>query len=338
MKIGIAASASDADPALVPDVQALLTANDATDDADLVRVGATNAQLVAEHAKIDAALLDELQAGDVSTGIDPTTNAVTVTAASTASSATLKNIEAAINSVGGSVRLNTTSGVRVTANACTARPGDNALFCGNPFRGGVAIGTDTTPSTSCTAGFLTLGNSGGNPWLLTAGHCLSQGGTATWGSRDNALNLHNFGTRHSFTFGTGGDYGITGFSTSFWSTSPYVVYDGASTWNETYHIYDAGTSYSGMPICATGSRVLGNAHWTDCGSVTGLDQTGNVGGTIVLHLGKSDVCMGVNGNSGGPYYKNGHAYGLHVGSSSTCNVYYQGASGALSGSNVHLPG
>jgi hypothetical protein len=304
-------------------------------DADLVRVAATHTQLAAEQDKLNTALADALQAGEVATAIDPTTNAVVVRVTTDLPAATRTSIEQTVSETSPDARVEGSDDVQASFGTCVARSGDNALFCGNPFRGAVTIGAGTLV---CSAGFVTLSNSDGKPYVLTAGHCLQDGGTSTWASRDASLVLHDIGARHSYTLGSGGDYGILTMSTTYWSTSPYVVYDGASTYNETYHIYDAGTSYVGMPICASGSRLLGNGHYTDCAYVTALDVTINVGGIVVQHLGEADACNGINGDSGGPYYKNGHAYGLFSAFSSACNTYYQGASGALNGSNVHLPG
>lgn len=335
MKIGIAAAASAADPNLVQGVQAILAANGAKGEADLVRVAATQSELAAEHEKVDAALAEELQAGKAMTSVDPETNAVTVEIGSSLPDSERASIAAAARDAAPDVAVKGSPDVQGKFQTCVRRGGDNALFCGNPFRGGVTIGTS---AGYCTAGFVTFGNSGGSPWLLTAGHCLRDGGTGAWSSRDASLTLHDLGTRHSWTVGAGGDYGLVGFSTAFWNTSPYVVYDGASTWNETYHIFDAGTSYVGMPICATGSRLLGNGHYTDCGSVTQLDVTGSAGGMLVPHLGRANLCVNLGGNSGGPFYKDGHAYGLFSIGVSGCDELYQGAVGALNGSNVHLPG
>jgi streptogrisin C len=335
MKIGIAASASAADPSLVWSVQTLLAANGAKDDADLVRVATTQRELAAEHEKVDGALAEELQTGKVMTSVDPEKNSVTVEIGSSLPDSERASIAAAARDAAPDVQVEDSPDVQGEFQACVRRTSDNALFCGNPFRGGVTIGTSLG---YCTAGFVTFGNSGGNPWLLTAGHCLRDGGSGTWSSRDNSLTLHDIGTRHSWTVGSGGDYGIISFSTAYWNTSPYIVYDGASTWNETYHIFDAGTSYVGMPICATGSRLLSNGHYTDCGSVTQLDVTGSAGGTTVLHLGRANLCVNLGGNSGGPFYKEGHAYGLFSIGVSACDELYQGAVGALNGSNVHLPG
>lgn len=332
MKIGVSAATSTA---LLQSMQGILAANDASTDADLVRVGATHAQLAAEQDKLNAALAEQLQAGQVSTAIDPTTNTVLVRVASTLPASAQANIQQTVANTAPDVRVEASEDVSASFGTCVARSGDNALFCGNPFRGAVRIGVGTI---FCSSGFVTLSNSDSKPYVLTAGHCLQDGGTGTWASRDASLTLHDLGARHSWTLGSGGDYGIITMSTAYWSTSPYVVYDGASTWNETYHIYDAGTSYVGMPICASGSVLLGNGHYSDCDYVSALDVTTNVDGIVVQHLGEASTCNGASGESGGPYYKDGHAYGLFSAYSSACNTYYQEANGALSGSNVHLPG
>ncbi len=334
MKIGVAAAASDSDTAVVDQVQALLEKNGASEDADLVRVGATQGQLEAEQDRVNAALADDLTAGRVSTALDPTTNAVVVKVATDVPEAGRADIAKATNAVGSEARIESATG-KYSFNACVGRSTDHFLFCSNPLRGAVSIGV---PSGYCSAGFVVLGNSGGNPWLMTAGHCLYEGGTSTWASRDASLVLHNIGARHSYTLSAAGDYGITDFSTAYWNTSPYVVYDGASTYNETYHIFDAGTSYVGMPICGSGMRLLSNGHYTDCGSVTALNVSATADGVTTQHLGEANLCTGLSGNSGGPEYKDGHGYGLQDGAFSTCDIAYQGLAGALSGSNVHLVG
>jgi hypothetical protein len=338
MKIGITAALSAEDPALVQQVQAILATNGATDDADLVRVDTTQADLSAEQDKVNAALAAHLQAGDVQTSLDPTTNSVVVTGSNALSSADRADIDTAVAGSSTKTRVvYASSDVRAVPDNCISRSSDGSLFCDSPFRGAVMIGTTTW---GCSAGFVTLGNSGGNPWVLTAGHCLVSGGTDTWSSRDTSLTLHSIGRRHSWTFGSGGDYGIIGMSTTYWSTSPYVVYDTTGGYNYAYHIYGANTSYRGMAICSSGKRLLSNGHHTDCGTVTDLNVSVNSGGTVVLHLGRANTCTGLDGNSGGPFFVSGYAYGLLQGNTpgNVCDVYYQGVSAALSGSNVHLPG
>lgn len=339
MKVGVAAATSDTDPALVQRVQAILAANGATNDADLVRVAFTEAELAAQQDKINAALGDELHTGQVSTSLDTSKNAVIVKVASDASAATQANVAQAVSAARGSAQIQSGAAVQAHFNTCVARSGDNALFCGNPFRGAVDIGANTgSVVVTCSAGFVTIGNGAGNPYLLTAGHCLRDSGSATWSSRDASLTLHNIGNAVTYTLGSGGDFGITSFSTAYWQTSPYVVYDGASTWNETYHIYSADTSYIGMAICGSGKNLLSNGHYTACGTVTNLNVTAYTGSDTIQHLGEANTCTGVDGNSGGPFYKNGYGYGLQSVSWSTCDIGYQGLSSALSGSNVHLVG
>ena len=337
LTVGISAQADDA---TVARVEAAIKESGLESDIDIARVPYSWGQLRAAHDAIDERLADLLKRGSVvRTSINTPMNSVEIALVPNASDADEATARAAADASDVNVQVvrEETAGEPSLLSCASRTPGDGLEFCDNPLRGSVAIGTH---DVGCTSGFVTLGNSGGSPWLLTAGHCLSGDGNAQWSSRDSGLTVHPIGYRHTFTYPDGsGDYGIMSMTGGYWSTSPYVIYDGTLTRNETYHIYDVGTSSVGLAICNTGSRPIAVGSYRgymDCGSVTGVDAT-HLG---THHLGYSDnMCTVFDGNSGAPVFKDGHGYGItSSGDLGTCHYYYQGLAAALSGSNVHLPG
>jgi trypsin len=86
--------------------------------------------------------------------------------------------------------------------------------------------------------------------------------------------------------------------------------------------------------------VTGQETGSSCGEVTDLnvESGGALGGlftTKIKHLGKMRNCAPETGDSGGPVFKRGVAYGL-VSGTSGCDVYFQGAVTAQNVLNVDI--
>lgn len=335
LKVGFASAERQPSSALVSRVKAVIDGAGMANEVDLLPVRATWAQLEAAQDKLDKSFADLYKTASVSTGLEPENSSVVVRFASGAamSRGALDKIvdDPAVN-----IEIRQADAERLGGDlfAC-ARRSDAALFCSNPLRGGVLMGYSSTGH--CTPGFIVRSNSNDLAYVLTAGHCLDAPAVGvTWGSNDNGFANHPIGPTHpGSTFGLAGDYGLVRMNGGYWNTSQYVVYDGATTWNESYAISGHSGSYRDMPICATvGWGIVGGKN-TDCGSVQSVNQTDIVGGVQVQSMGLSDLCVGVSGGSGGPFFKEGRAFGTLIGGS-TCNTYYQGVGAALNGLNVHL--
>ena len=326
--------------------------------ADFVGVNASWDDLAAAQQLVNERLATTLPAGSFRTSLDPTSNSVRVTAAddlTPGQSAAVQSVAAAATLPAGAtaqqpidIRLSTAkrSTLVATANACAFLYGGQ-LYCDPALRGGVVIGSTYD---QCTAGFLVKSLSDSKPYVLTAGHCLYGDGGTQWSTHFSDGSLHGIGYRHSWTWGSAtggsGDYGIIGIdNVPGWglTNNSYVWVGpsagGTTTQNSFYSITGVGTSVRYMVICTTGGIQFPNGYHTDCGSVTDLNVSGteSVGGvtSVVTGLGRANTCNGVDGNSGGPYFKNGLGYGIHSGAVGTCDVFYQGLGGAL-GSSLGL--
>lgn len=297
--------------------------------------------LIAAHAAFSDRLASLYRTGQLTSFVTPRDGALQAVVTLDMKAEDLAAVKSAGSVAGVPFALTRSSAISLSATPtnCAYLSGSfsgSQLFCGNPLRGGVTIGT---PSFGCTAGLMTKSRSNGIPYVLTAGHCLRDDHVNTWNSRTDTGTLHSVGDAHSWTFGADGDFGIVRIANSYWTPDGYVFVSGSSqtTQDSLYEIHGAIRSSVGSVICITsGPVLLANGRHTTCGSVTRLDVTVNYSGTIVSHLGEADACSGVQGSSGGPYYKAGYGYGIQSGTRGTCDVFYQGLIGALSGSNVEL--
>jgi len=108
-----------------------------------------------------------------------------------------------------------------------------------------------------------------------------------------------------------------------------------TTRNETYAIGAQSTSRKGQTVCATGGRHLDRRGYsfTTCGRVMGT------GKSIGLERGETatNMCGVVQGDSGGPVYKNHRAYGLIASTVlGRCLAVYQDIGPALSAMKMRL--
>jgi Trypsin len=208
--------------------------------------------------------------------------------------------------------------------------------CDMPLRGGVAIGVSAN-TRDCTAGFIVRSRSDGVRYVMTAGHCL-QGNNVDWWTWWENGEAHRIGPPHTprvvNDFDT--DAGLLRINNpSGWNPRPWVVVLSSggprpTVEDEDYPIRAKGTAASivGEYVCKTGTTTL-----TECGIVTGTGFT--AGGTG--HLARVEVCT-LTGDSGGPYYVNRTAYGIHsAGTSNPCGTaYYQGLLAAGIGAEDRL--
>ena len=149
----------------------------------------------------------------------------------------------------------------------------------------------------CSLGFNVRSSSGAN-YFLTAGHCTD--GYPDWTTSSGAYIGPTVGS--SFP---GNDYGIVQYAGS---VSPEGTAGGQD-------ITRAANPSVGQTVLRDGSTT-----GTHSGTVTGLNATVNYGnGEIVYGLIQTNVCA-EPGDSGGPLYYNGTAYGLTSGGSGNCTT------------------
>lgn len=210
----------------------------------------------------------------------------------------------------------------------------SASDCNAPMRGGVRKVKLNATQFPCTTGFNARSRSDNLPYVLTAGHCIHNT-TATWYSYRSGGQQLAVGRRHNFVFGHNqGDYGIIRNNHGHWPTSAFVlVHSGSDTTRDTrYPIRRTGFSEVGRRICYTGVGSL-----TKCGEIYRVNQSFDEDGITTVGLGMIKGPCGINGDSGGPAYAYGTAYGLMVAREQgwfNCYTYYQGITAAAHHMNV----
>jgi streptogrisin C len=165
VKIGLTPGTSTA-PA-----DTLLERRGLQDDADIVTVDASQADLQQAQPDIDDALADLIDDGIVSTGQRVSTNSIEIHVASSATTDQRNRIaDVAANApVPVTVSDSSQASLDLQPAAC------EFPHCDRPLRGGVYI--ESTNATSharypqCTAGFIARSRSDRKPYVMTAGHC-----------------------------------------------------------------------------------------------------------------------------------------------------------------------
>lgn len=167
------------------------------------------------------------------------------------------------------------------------------------INGGDAI---YTSGSRCSLGF-NVKNGSGRDYLVTAGHCTNIG--SSWSGQAGYI-----GQRTGSSF-PGNDYGI-------------VRYDsGISRWGGVggEDISRAANPSVGQYACRRGSTT-----GTHCGNVTGTNATVYYQAGPVYGMIKTNICA-EPGDSGGPLYYRGTAYGLTSGGNGNCRsggtTYFQ---------------
>lgn len=308
----------------------LIATADLADGADTVSVRYALSQLEAANRWIG----DRLQAANAGqrhtmmTGLRPDLNAVEMTLPSGRPMSTAQRslVDDAVARFGPMLRFAVGSG-RLVPTSC------GYPYCDVPLRAGIRIYSRNGSRTSiCTGGFLARSNSDQTLYMFTAGHCVRDGFTGTWFTRLTNGSEVAIGPVHNWQFAFNGDQGgdmaiIKVNDPGYWMARAWVfVTAGADTVrNEAYPIYGITGSRMHERICTTG----GSYGRTDCGRITGLNQTATYNGQTIRQLGRSNLCT-AGGDSGGPVYSNGLARGLNVAADGVtpCDSYFQGISAA----------
>jgi hypothetical protein len=233
---------------------------------------------------------------------------------------------------GGAVRVRAVEG-ELSKLACGGFAEPN-VWCDPPLRGGMGI---TAGRTVCTAGFNVRSVIDGKYYVLTAGHCHSN---EMYQTRFANREVHNIGLRHRwFDNQTADAMTVNVNNPSGWRPAPWVVVtgNGSTVRNDSYVIRRHGTTAIGTTKCATGRR-----DGTQCGTVTDNSRPGVAPGRPSVAEVRGG-CLRA-GDSGGPVYRNGTAFGIVHGGAvpggdpNQCSIrwYYQGVREALALLNVRL--
>jgi streptogrisin C len=190
--------------------------------------------------------------------------------------------------------------------------------------GGQAI---YTGAARCSLGF--NATSGGNRYVITAGHCTAAG--ARWTGTGGTI-----GRRAASSFPTN-DYGVIRVTSSLAVSTPLV--DRYSSGSDVT-VTDPVTATNALAVCRSGSTT----GWR-CGSVTGVNQTVCYPQGCVYQLVRTNVCAEA-GDSGGSLVTNPgsgstvRAVGVTSGGSGNCTsggtTYFQPVTEILSVTGLTL--
>jgi streptogrisin C len=178
-------------------------------------------------------------------------------------------------------------------------------YCGRPLRGGVEIQTSPGESPSaCTAGFKAIGNSFGNRFIMTAGHCGEVG--SNWRSFDQGGANHYIGAVEAKVLGSGGDGAVIKANGSWWDEGAWPSELAMWEVNLDSPIYASAFSVPGELVCHEGQTS-----GTSCGYVgkTNVKVTYS-SGVSVYHLSEVGGVCGYEGDSGGPVFNTNTAHGI----------------------------
>lgn len=224
--------------------------------------------------------------------------------------------------------------------------------CDPSLRGGTHIRSATVIDGSrpvCTGGFVVQSRLDSVRYLMTAGHCFDRT-TGAWDARMKDGTYRRMGNVHRGAenrwFNEGIDAAILNVSQTNWNPRG-LVYVRASTdpdpslgtnRDEKYAFIGTGFAQTNSVVCTTGA-ISG----TDCGRVvnpqTAARSTNALGSFTATELTEVDNLCTKGGDSGGPYYKLGRAYGIHHGTfeGTGCNGrLYTHISDALNHNNVGI--
>ncbi len=286
-------------------------------------VRSTWTQLESAQAILNGQLKELEMAGLVQTWLDPRTNSVVIREASGLSPRQRAEISLASrrSQVAISPEPKQVDRFEIEPTECWGA----ILACDPPMRGGVEIdeageGMPGGFYTVCTAGFKATGNTTGNRYVLTAGHCYKN--SADWSASGASPSyVHYLGHGDLGEYGANGDYAriqVTGYGT-FWDVNPWpseVVFWGG---NQNIPITSESSSYLGESVCHSGAGTMGS----NCGVVTAIDlSTPYRDGTYLAHLTEA-TAPAIEGDSGGPVWNGNSAVGLVSGGPPNAMLYQE---------------
>jgi hypothetical protein len=206
-------------------------------------------------------------------------------------------------------------------------------YCDAPLRAGVGITVSGT--LQCTSAFNVKSKSDNKPYIMTAGHCVDAFAASTvWGTRFANGEAHNIGPRHNDTFPSVDAAILRIDNPSGWNPAATTVVWAANglSQNDAYSIQDYAVAALNAVVCHSGATTR-----SKCGTVRELSYDTTYGASDVVVV-EPDACTD-GGDSGGPWWANARAYGIHSGSGSRtygCVSYYTRIDTAMSGLGVRL--
>jgi hypothetical protein len=288
-----------------------LAAASLADRARTVPVQSTWGELTAAQRRVDHGLDDLLSAGKIQTYVDPRSNSVVVREARGLDASERAAVRQAAAGQGVEVEVEPTdaTSLRIELEACKAAPHS---VCDRPIRGGMRIqqaGTPLASEAGCTAGFKATGDTFGNRFILTAGHCYAHG-PHEWTSYTPDEAKRYLGWVQAANY-PGQDNAAINANGTYWDTpwGPNVIANWGT--NQESPINYEGYSYLGQGnVCHIGS-LSGKS----CGSVVEMNVTSSTQyGTVINGLTKFQVICGNGGDSGGPVFTGDVALGIYTGS------------------------
>jgi hypothetical protein len=273
-----------------------------------------------------------LEAGRVRSGLDPSRNEVVFEIAADVGAGRRAELRAQAAAEPARVRFFEAdpSSFDDEASACTWN-NEPRRACDPPFHGGVEIFRWITQSQieSCTAGFAATGNSFGNTFVMTAGHCLANPG-AWWAQTANGY-TNELGNQEGYFYANGNaDAGIIRVKSNNWWVANWgwrghIVMWGppgnpAAVQLPSWPIYGSQSSYVGENVCHSG-RTSGSS----CGTVKQLNTKVTYGsGYSLSNMTKVEGICGDLGDSGGPVWGSyNYAVGIWSGGQNgSCSTFY----------------
>lgn len=221
---------------------------------------------------------------------------------------------------------------RIEGGQLEACERNKKIWCDPPLRGSVWM-HPPDDSAPCSAGFNVKSRSDGKPYVLTAGHC-DGGQVDSWRTRFADGDAHEIGPFHNSEWSQETDAGImTVNNPSGWDFGePWITVnpnEGGWSADDTYEISKVaewGDLADGDRVCVTG----GNFPATTCGDVYDNCVEGKWTDCLIelkpdTKHGDSDLICTKTGDSGGPYFAWGVAYGIHINSpSNDCADWVRG--------------
>jgi hypothetical protein len=316
-KIGITRAAASRSG----DVQRIVGEFGLGDDAQLVSVRYTLAELERNKDAIRESLLDMMRIGHAITAYDTKSNAVIVSALEQLPSYEETRIRALASMDGVIVR-------RVAGSTLTAEPMCTILYCPPPLRGARHMWFN------CTGGFIARHRVyTGDFLMLTVGHCIEDwywSGYA-FGAFSAPGNSGNIGVPYGYVYGgnSGSDAGAIYIDPNedwAWPLPvPHVIVESSllTTYNPNYKIKQDSKSTLGQTLCYSGQGSK-----THCAEVSllGVDFI-NSEGVLLKNFGALHSCSVAYGDSGAPIYKINRGFGLinsEISMLGTCFALYQG--------------
>jgi len=288
-------------------VDSALGADNLTADSHTKPVQYSWEELEEAQHRLDKVLFPLVGANLMQTSLDPRTNAVVIRLSEDADKAKRAEIQSAIGDEDVKVEVRQTSPNRIKLGLTYCNT--FGRVCGRPLRGGVGIAPNGYPP-ECSAGFKAIGNTYGNRFILTAGHCIKKYEVYKWRSEDadHEYKWEQIGLAEGVNF-PGGDWAAIKANGSYWDTSPWpseIAVWGKGEAEQHHPIEAESSSYMGEWVCHSGLTS-----GASCGNVTALNLTGEVGsGEFEYNLTEfGPVCV-QPGDSGGPVFAGNTALGL----------------------------